>query len=463
VSEQKIDTRTARLGTAPIGRLLVRMSIPGMVSMIVMSVYNIVDTIWVSGLPNGTEAIAALTVVMPLQMVAAALGMGAGAGVTSVVSRRFGEGRVDEVSQIAGNAVVLAVLLGLPVAALCVSFPDQLALLFGGSRELVAPAVGYLTIIAWGFPLQIFGATADGLLRGSGNTKTPMYVRASAALINAILDPFLIYGWGPFPALGLPGAAIATLSAQGLGAGLTAAYLFSSRSGYKISASDLRLRLSILRSIAQVGVPSFINGCVRSTMGSMYNWVLAGFGPAAIAANGLSMRVMMLMLSFMGPGVAQALVPIVGFNFGAGNYRRMWRTWLTASLALSGIGTVLSSIIIVFAPVILAPMAHEPELLDLAVWALRLKVCTIVLVEPQMMGIFTFQGMGMGMRALALTMARNVVFVVPALLALAHLYGARGAFAAQPASDIAGVLIAGTMLWQVYRRYPVSASAPQPQ
>ena len=451
------------MGSAPIGPLLLRMSIPGMVSMIVMSVYNIVDTIWVSGLPNGTEAIAALTVVMPLQMVAAALGMGAGAGVTSLVSRRFGERKRDEVNPIAGNAVVLPLLLGAPVTVLCLVFPERLALLFGGSPELVTPAVGYLTIIAWGFPCQIFGATVDGLLRGSGNTKTPMYVRATAAIFNAILDPFLIYGWGPFPMLGLPGAAIATLGAQVLGACLSAGYLLSSRSGYRISMPDLRLRFSILRAIAQVGVPSFINGCVRSAMGSLYNWVLAGFGPAAIAANGLSMRVMMLMLSFMGPGVAQALVPIVGFNFGAQNYRRMWKTWLTASLSLSGIGVVLSSTIIFFAPIILAPMARDPELLELAVWALRLKVCTIVLVEPQMMGIFTFQGMGMGMRALLLTTARNVVFVVPALLILAHFFGARGAFAAQPASDLLGVLIAGGMLWQVYRRYPVSASVPVQQ
>ena len=443
------------MGTAPIGSLLLRMSIPGMVSMVVMSLYNIVDTIWVSGLPNGTEAIAALTVVMPLQMVAAALGMGASSGVTSLVSRRFGAGKRDEVNRIAGNAITLPLLLGAPVTVLCLTFPEPLALLFGGASELVAPAVGDLTIIAWGFPCQIFGATVDGLLRGSGNTKTPMYVRSTAAIFNAILDPFLIYGWGPFPMLGLPGAALATLSAQILGACLSAGYLLSSRSGYRISIPDLRPRFLILRNIAQVGIPSFINGCVRSAMGSLFNWVLAGFGPAAIAANGLSMRVMMLMLSFMGPGVAQALVPIVGFNFGAPNYRRMWKTWLTASLSLSGIGVVLSSLIILFAPTILAPMAPDPELLELAVWALRLKVCTIVLVEPQMMGIFTFQGMGMGTRALALTMARNVVFVVPALLALAHFFGA---FAAQPASDLLGVLIAGGMLWQVYRRYPVSAS-----
>ncbi|HUS80691.1 MAG TPA: MATE family efflux transporter, partial [Armatimonadota bacterium] len=139
-----MDKRTEAMGNTPIGLLLVKMSLPGMVSMVAMSLYNIIDTMWVSGLPNGTEAIAALTVVMPLQMIAGALGMGAGAGVTSLVSRRFGERRLDEVNQIAGNAVVLPVLLGVSVAAICLAFPEAMALLFGGSRELVPTAVSYL-------------------------------------------------------------------------------------------------------------------------------------------------------------------------------------------------------------------------------------------------------------------------------------------------------------------------------
>lgn len=455
-----MDKRTADLGTAPIGLLLLRLSIPGMISMVVMSLYNIVDTMWVSGLPNGTEAIAALTVLMPVQMIAASLGMGAGSGVTSLVSRRFGEHRLDEVNLIAGNAVGLPVLLGIATGSACVVFAEPISLAFGGAPELVAPAASYLRIVAFGFPFSIFSATVDGLLRGTGNTKTPMYIRAAAALLNATLDPFLIYGWGPFPMLGLRGAAIATLAAQILGGGLSTGYLLSSRSGYRIRVAALWLKLSILRDIAHVGFPSFLNGCVRSTVGSTFNWVLAGFGAAAIAAQGLSMRVMMLMLAFMGPGVSQALVPIVGFNFGAGDYRRMWRAWLTSSAWLSGIGIVLSSTIIVFAPEIMAPLAHDPELLRLAVWAVRLKVCTIFLVEPQMMGLFTFQGMGMGFRALVLMMTRNVVFVLPLLFVLAHAYGVHGVYAAQPVADVLGLLVAGTMLWRVYRRYPVQGSTP---
>ncbi|MBN1676290.1 MAG: MATE family efflux transporter [Kiritimatiellae bacterium] len=447
------------MGTAPIGPLLLRMSLPAMVSVVLMSVYNLIDTLWVSGLPDGTEAIAALTVLMPLQMVAAALGMGMSAGVASVVARRFGERNIEAVSAIAGNAVTLPILLGTVVASVCLAFPEPLAFVFGGSRQLVTPAVGYLTVVAWGFPFQIYSMSMDGLIRGAGNTKTPMYIRGSAALLNAGLDPFLIYGWGPFPMLGLRGAAIATLLAQMLGAALSTGYMLSSRSPYRISAAGLRLRTAIVRDIAQVGFPSFLNGCVRSTVGSVYNWVLGGFGPAAIAAQGLSMRIMMLMLSFMGPGVSQALVPIVGFNFGARNYRRMWHTWLTASVWLSGIGIVLSSLIIVFAPTILAPFARDAELLRLGAWAVRAKVCTIFLVEPQMMGVFTFQGMGMGFRALVLTLSRGVLFVIPALLLLPNLFGVYGAFAAQPVSDVLALLIAGAMLLRAYRQYPATAVA----
>lgn len=458
-----MDKRTRDLGAASLPSLLVRLSLPGMISMVVMSLYNIIDTMWVSGLPKGTEAIAALTVLMPLQMVAGSLGMGAGAGVTSLVSRRFGERRLDEVNHIAGNAVTLPVLLGVGVAGVCLALPKQLALAFGGSPELIEPAVSYLRVVAWGFPFQIFTMTAHGLYRGAGNATTPMYIQGAAAITNAALDPFLIYGWGPFPALGLPGAALATVIAQVLGCAISVTYLMSWRSAYQIAPSHLRLKLSILRDIADVGLPSFINGCVRSSVGSVVNWVLAGFGPAAIAAQGLSMRIVMLMLSLLGPGVSQAVVPIAGYSFGAKNYRRMWRTWATSSLWLSTVSIVLGSLVIGFAHQILAPFARQPELLQLSIWALRLRVATIFLVEPQMMAVFTFQGMGMGLRALILTMSRDVFFVIPLVIVLARFFGVHGAFAAQPVADVLGLFVTAVMLRRAYQQYPSKASAPQPQ
>ncbi len=457
-----MDKRTADLGTAPIGRLLVRLSIPGVIGMVVMSLYNIIDTLWVSGLENGMEAIAALTVLFPLQMVSGALGMGAGAGVGSLVARRFGERRLEEVNRIAGNAVTLPIVMGVGTATICLAFPESLALLFGGSRELVPLAVIYLTTVAFGFPFLMLTMTLNGLYRGAGNTLMPMCIMGASAAVNATLDPFLIYGWGPFPALGLQGAALATLTAQLVGCLVSMVYLLSRRSGYRIAGRDLRLRLPILRDIAQVGAPAFASACTRSVVGSVFNWVLAGFGPAAVAAQGLSLRVMRLVISLLGPGVYQGLLPIVGFNFGAKDYRRMWRAYRTAATWLSGMGFALSSVMLVFAPQVLAPFARDPELARLAVWALRLKISTIFLVEPQMMAVGTFEGMGMGLRAMVLTLTRNVVLVVPALLVLTHYFGVEGAFAAQPLGDVLSLAVAGTLLWRAYRAYPPSASAPKP-
>jgi Na+-driven multidrug efflux pump len=191
----------------------------------------------------------------------------------------------------------------------------------------------------------------------------------------------------------------------------------------------------------------------------VYNWVLAGFGPAAIAAHGLSMRILMLVISCLGGGVNQALTPIVGYTFGARNYRRMWRAYGIAAWWTSGGGLLLGGAVCVFAPQILAPFARDPELLRLGALSLRLKMCTFFLIEPQMMAVFSLQGMGMGGRAMLLTMSRNAVFVLPAMLLLSSLFGVTGAFAAQPVSDVLALFVAAAVMVQVYRRYPPSATA----
>jgi putative MATE family efflux protein len=410
--EPIMNQRTADLGTAPLGPLMVKLSIPGMVGMLVMSLYNVVDTFWVSGLPTGTVAIAALTVLFPVQMIAGAVGMGTAAGVTSLVARRFGAARVAEANRAAGNGISLTALIGLLFTLTCVAAAGPLVRLFGATPEIVAPAIAYLTIIAFGFPFMLLGATLNALYRGAGNTLTPMLIMGFAATTNAVLDPLLIYGPGPFPRMEIRGAAVATVIAQVAAAIIALAYLRSRRSGYTVRLAELRLRLPVIRDIAQVGAPATADGWVRSLVASAYNWVLGGFGPAAIAAHGLSMRILMLVISCLGGGVNQALTPIVGYTFGARSYRRMWRAYGIAALWTSAGGLLLGGAVCVLARQLLAPFAREPELLRLGALSLQLKMCTFFLIEPQMMAVFSLQGMGMGGRAMLLTMSRNALFRV---------------------------------------------------
>lgn len=453
--------KTTALGTAPLGPLMIRMSIPGMVGMLVASLYNVVNTFWVAGLPEGTHAIAALTVLFPLQMIAGAMGMGLTAGVTSLAARRFGAARLEEAHCAAGNALLLSVALGGALALALLPLARPAVLLFGATTEILEPSVSYLTIVACGFPFLLFTMTSSGLYRGSGDTLVPMLLQLVGAVLNAILDPFLIYGWGPFPHLGIAGAALATVISQGVGAVCSLVYLYGRRSGYTLRLQHFRLRWRVLADISQVGSPAAADSVLRSVVASLTNGVLGGFGPAALAAHGLSMRVMMLMVSCLGGGVNQALVPTVGYCFGSGDYRRLWRAYRIAALWTGIGGLLISTLLCVFAVPILSPFTKDPELARLGPLALRLRVCTFFLVEPQMMAVFMFQGMGMGGRAMWLTLSRNVLLVVPLLFPLAWLFGAAGVFAAQGVADVLCLFLAVVLVVQVYRRYPPgSGTAP---
>jgi putative MATE family efflux protein len=458
--EPIVDRRTADLGTAPLGPLMVKLSIPGMIGMLVMSLYNIVDTFWVSGLPNGTQAIAALTVLFPIQMIAGAVGMGTAAGVTSLVSRRFGAMRAGEASRAAGNVISLSLVIGLMFALAGLLAARPMVVLFGATPQIVDPSIAYLKIAAFGFPLMILGMAVNGLYRGAGNALVPMLLMGCAALINAALDPFLIYGWGPFPRLEIRGAAVATVTAQVVAAVTSLAYLNSRRSGYTVRMQDLRPQLAIIRDIAQVGAPASAMNCMRSVVGAVYNWVLGGFGPAAIAAHGLSHRVLMLVISCLGGGVHTALMPIVGYTFGARNYHRMWRAYRIAAVWTASGGLVLSGLVCLYAERILGPFAKDPELLRLGVLSLRLKMCTFFLIEPQMMAVFTLEGMGMGGRAMLLILSRTALFVIPGLFLLSSIFGVTGAFAAQPVADVLALSVAGVTMWKVYKQYPPSQPEP---
>lgn len=452
------DPRSERLGSAPLGPLMIRLSIPGIFGMVVMSIHNIVNTLWVTGLPDGTEAIAALTVMFPVQMVVSAVGMGIAMGLTSLVSRRLGEGRRDAVLHGTGNAMVLGGGFGLLFALLSVAAAEPMVRAFGATPELVELSAQYLVRVSVAFPLFMIGLSLDGLYRGGGNVTVPMYLTALSAVVNATLAPLLIYGVGPFPRWELNGAGVATAFAQILTASVSLWYLRSGRSGFRLRRRDLKLDLDIIRDIAVVGVPAMAMNALRSITALVFNWVLGGFGAAAIAGHGLALRVMMLAVSCLGGGVHQALMPIVGYTFGARNYRRMWSAYRIAALWTSIGGLIMGGLLCAFARPILAPLAREQELLDLATLALQLKMCTFFLVEPQMMAMFALEGMGFGGRAMILNIARDVVLVLPALLILPRIMGVTGAYAAQPVADVLAMFVTFWVMAQVYRQYPPTAT-----
>lgn len=456
----KLGKRTEALGSAPLGPLLVRLSIPGIVGMLVMTLYNVVDTFWVAGLPYGPRAIAALTVLFPLQMVAGALGIGTGVGVASLVARRFGEKRLEQVNDVAGNAVAFPLLSGSVLAVVSLIVPTWLVTLFGATEEIRDLSVAYLTIVALGYPFLLFNMTVNGLYRGAGNTLMPMIVMASSALLNLVLDPLLIYGVGPIPQLGVRGAAIATVISQVAGFLVSAGYLWSGRSGYRVKASNVRLRAAVLRDIAQVGAPAFAMQLATSLGAAVFNWLLAGYGAMALAAYGLTFRMMMLVFPLIA-GVRHGLLPIVGYNFGAGQYRRMWQAFVLAATRVGALALALAALMWISAPQIVRIFTQEAELVGLAQMGLRTILTLMCLGAVQMLAVATLQGMGMGPQAMVLTLVRQPFTVVPAGILLSSWYGLQGAFAAYPLADLLSVSVTLTYLWVVHKRYRVDRPRPE--
>jgi len=434
-----------------------------MASMITMALYNIIDTFWVARL--GYQAIAALTVVLPYHILVIAISVGTGIGINAFASRRFGERNIEATNHVAGQIFSLAGFFGVIFLMAAVFFAEPILTVCGATPDIMDFATQYLTVLGFGMPFLFFMIIASSLLRGSGDALRPMIFMITGTVANIILDPFLIFGIGPFPEMGVRGAALATVIAQLLGAGLSFYYIVARKSAYRVKLLYLRPSLTILRDIYRVGFPSMIMQITESVCFVLFNNVLSSFGSLALAAVGITIRI--LDLAFMPIiGVSHGLLPIVGFSFGAHLWKRLWRAVKLASgglmLLLAGATVVLE----IFAPELIAIFNDDPELMAIAVPAMRIFLSTLVVLGPSILFITTFQGLSKGKEALILSLVRQFIFFVPSLFLLSRILGITGVWLSWPISDTLAFLVSGLWLFREYKlqqRTGAWADIPVPQ
>jgi len=413
-----------------------------------MALYNIIDTFWVARL--GYQAIAALTIVIPYHVLVIAIGVGTGIGINALASRRFGERNIEATNHIAGQIFSLAGCFGVIFLMAAVFFAEPILTICGATPDIMDLATQYLTVLGFGMPFILFMIIASSLLRGSGDAVRPMAFMITATVANIILDPFLIFGIGPFPEMGVRGAALATVIAQLLGAGLSFYYIVARKSAYRVKLAYLRPSLSILRDIYRVGLPSMIMQVTESIVFALFNYVLSAFGSLALAAVGITIRI--IDLAFMPMfGVSQGLLPIVGFSFGARLWKRLWRAVKLASVGLALLMGVALVLLEIFAPELIAIFSDDPELMAIAVPAMRIFLSTLVIVGPSILFITTFQGLSKGKEALALSLIRQFVFFVPLLFLLPRIWGISGVWLSVPISDTLAFLVSGLWLFREYK------------
>ncbi len=415
--------------------------------MVAISLYNLVNTFWVAKL--GFHAVAAITVVMPFFILSIAIGVGTGIGVNALSSRKFGERDVDAPNRVTGQTFLLAFSLGLLLALLTNLFPRQILRLCGATPEIMDLCEGYIKVLGLGMPSFLFSLISRNVFHASGDTVRPMIYTLVSQLLNVVLDPFLIFGLWIFPELGVTGAAVASVSASLVGSLYALWFILSGRTAYRIRWRHLRPDFKIIREIYRVGLPAFFMDGTESIIFALFNHVAAGFGTLALAALGIAMRI--ADLAFMPIiGVANGLMPIVGFSLGAKLWQRLWRAVKIASVGL-GLCLVGATILLeIFTPQIVRVFTRDPGLLAIAVPGIRIFCSSLALIGPTIVCITTFQGLSRGTTALMLSLARQMIFFVPALYILSHFLGLKGVWLTMPVSDVLGTTVAVAWLLREY-------------
>jgi putative MATE family efflux protein len=422
----------------PILPLLLKMSWPSITAMLAMAVYNLIDTFWLTRF--STQAIAALTICFPIQMIFGAIGVGTGVGAGSFAARMFGAGKDVKAEQTAGQVIILSLAFGFLIIFLTLIYPDEILRIFGATDDILPLARQYLITIVFGSPFLLFMMMSNNLLRAEGRPNTSMSVILTMSVIGAILDPILIFGWGPFPQMGILGAAISAIISYAVSGFMSFYYLRSKSSKYDLKWKYLIPNMDIIYAIYQTGFPSLIMNLFFGLVLIVYNHVLGSFGPLAIATLGLCFRIngLVVMVLF---GIGQGVMPLVGFNDGAGLHERLMETVNVAVKLTAVLCTASFFFFEIFAYRILILFTDNVQLIEMAVPALRIFAFMLLMIGPNLVWINMFIGLGKGMTSMVLLLMRDVLVLIPMLFILPPWFGLNGVWMAQPLSNLLAFFI----------------------
>ena len=427
--------RSARMGTGPLGRLLLSFSGPAILAMASGALYNVVDAIFVGRL--GADPLAGVTVVFPAMLGIMAFAGGTGVGAASAISRALGAGERERARRVAGNTVLLVVLWGAITPAVIFPLMEPILRLSGASPTVLPYGVEYVSVLAATALVTFFAVAINHVIRAEGNAWLPMIAMVSSSLINIALDPIFIFTFD----MGIRGAAWATVVSRTLGMVIQAAYLLSPRSELRPRFRHLWPDLSVWWDIYRTGSATIFRNGVQACLFALINTVAASFGDLAVATVGIILRLtsFVMMPVF---GLNQGYLPLVGFNFGAGKLDRVRRVTLMAAGWATALTTVASGLFVLFPTFFVAPFAPDnPELEALASRSLRLFCLGLAPAGASVLLSAFFQGIGRGWPALVLSFARQLGFILPLVLILPGILGLDGLFLAQPLSDVAAFAI----------------------
>ena len=439
------------MGVMPIGKLIVTMSWPAILSMLIQAMYNIVDSYFVSMI--GTEALAAVTYIFPFQFMLISVGVGTGVGINSLISRRLGAKRFEEANMAASHGYRLAIYSWTPFLVLGLFFTKPLMRAMTDTPYIVENGSAYLSIIMIGSVLVLVQLSTEKILQATGNMIVPMLCGLVGGLTNIALDPLLIFGVGPFPEMGVTGAAAATVCGQILAFCLGQYILFFRKHPVKVSLRGWKWNGQIVKDIYAVGGPAILMQGIGSVLQFSMNLILGSFTETAVAVMGIYGRLQSFI--FMPViGLNQGVLPIMGYNYGAQNRRRFMEAY-KKGFAIAFCIMFIGFLIFQFFPHQLLEIfnsTNSQELYDIGVPAFRaISWCFM----PASFGIMTssvFQASGHGFASLWGSLIRQLVGVLPLALFFAKFFGLDMVWYSFSLAEIIGTLYFALMLKHLYNK-----------
>ena len=446
-----------QLGNESVGKLLWQYSIPAIVGIVVMSLYNIIDRIFI-GQGVGSDAIAGLAITFPVMNLSTAVGTLVGAGAAARISIVLGQNDKRKAELILGNSLVLTLLFGFIYILIFAIFLDDILRLFGASDITLPYAHDFMAYILPGMLLTNLCFSFNNIMRASGYPTRAMVTMFIGAGLNVMLAPLFIFVLD----MGIKGAAIATDISMAISTIFVMTHFFSKKSELHFKPGIYRLRWTIFTSITAIGAAPFCVNMAGSAVNGIVNNILqAQGGDSAVGALGILMTYAQLLVMVV-IGITQGMQPIVGYNYGAHKFDRLKKAyWLSVAAA-----TVVTTLGFLGAQIVPHWIARaftiDPELIKNTSQALRITMLVFWAVGFQIVSTNFFQSLGHAGKSIFLSLTRQILFLLPLIYVLSRIYGLTGVWTAYATSDFLATLITGVlMVFQIRKINQLAANLPK--
>lgn len=454
-AKQTPEERMHELGNSPIGRLLLKYSLPAVVGTVISAVYNIIDSIVIGHAIDDPNVVSGIAVTFPVMNLVTALGMLIGAGAATRVSIVLGQKDMKVAETILGNCVQLTLIIGLLYAMTFAIFMDPVLRMFGASDNSLPYAREFMLWVLPGCVLMNLTFSYNNVMRASGYPAKAMYTNIIGALINICLAPLFLFGfkWG------IRGAAWATDISMLITAVWVMSHFFNKNNTLHFVRGTFRLKWPIIRGVLYIGMaPFLINICGSAINAIVNNSLLHYGGDNAIAAVVVFNRFVTIFI-FVIIGICQGMQPIVGYNYGTGHFNRLIKTFTLAAICgviVSTCGSLTGSL---NSETIASMFMQDETQIQCAVRCLKITTISFWMVGFQIVTTNLFQALGMAAKSIFLSLTRQIIFMIPLLFFLPGIWGLDGVWAAYPIADFLSTMVAIVMLTVLIRKIRLKTKA----